>query len=99
MKYESTRGKAPLLEFADVLLAGLASDGGLYVPTEFPKFTPADLESFRQKSYSEVATQVLTPLVSPSIDSDDLAKMVEESYTTFRHPEVVPVRPLTTERN
>ena len=99
MKYESTRGKAPLLEFADVLLAGLASDGGLYVPTEFPKFTPADLESFRQKSYSEVATQVLTPLVSPSINSDDLAKMVEESYTTFRHPEVVPVRPLTTERN
>ncbi|MAF45022.1 MAG: threonine synthase [Acidimicrobiaceae bacterium] len=99
MKYQSTRGKAPVLEFADVLLAGLASDGGLYVPAELPKFTPADLNSFGQKPYSEVATRVLTPLLSPSIDSDDLAKMIEESYATFRHPEVVPVRPLTTESN
>ena len=99
MKYESTRGKAPLLEFSDVLLAGLASDGGLYVPTEFPKLTPADLKSFRQMSYSEIATRVLTPLVSPSIDSDDLGNMVEESYATFRHHEVVPVRPLTAESN
>ena len=73
MKYQSTRGKAPVLEFADVLLAGLASDGGLYVPAELPKFTPADLNSFGQKPYSEVATRVLTPLLSPSIASDDLA--------------------------
>ena len=95
MKYESTRGRAPVLEFTDVLLAGLASDGGLYVPTEFPRLSPTDLKSFRQMSYSEVATRVLTPLMSPSIDSDDLGNMVEESYATFRHPEVAPVRPVT----
>ena len=92
MKYESTRGKAPILEFADVLLAGLASDGGLYVPTEFPRLTPADLRSFEEMSYSDVATRVLTPFVSPSIGEDDLAAMIEESYRTFRHPEVVPVQ-------
>ena len=92
MKYESTRGKAPVLEFGDVLLAGLAADGGLYVPTEFPRLTSADLRSFEEMSYSDVATRVLTPFVSPSIGEDDLAAMIEESYRTFRHPEVVPVQ-------
>ena len=97
MKYESTRGKAPVLEFGDVLLAGLAEDGGLYVPTEFPRLTPADLRSFAEMSYSDVATRVLAPFVSPSIENDDLGAMIEESYATFQHPEVVPVRPLTSE--
>jgi len=92
VKYESTRGKAPVLEFGDVLLAGLAADGGLYVPTEFPRLTSADLRSFEEMSYSDVATRVLTPFVSPSIGEDDLAAMIEESYRTFRHPEVVPVQ-------
>ena len=97
MRYESTRGKAPVLEFGDVLLAGLAEDGGLYVPTEFPRLTPADLRSFAEMSYSDVATRVLAPFVSPSIENDDLGAMIEESYATFQHPEVVPVRPLTSE--
>ena len=60
MKYQSTRGNAPVLEFGDVLLAGLAEDGGLYVPTEFPLFTTADLGSFATMSYAEVATPFIS---------------------------------------
>ena len=78
MKYQSTRGNAPVLEFGDVLLAGLAEDGGLYVPTEFPLFTTADLGSFTTMSYAEVATRVLEPYASPSTTSDELGAMAEE---------------------
>jgi len=97
MKYQSTRGEAPVLEFSDVLLAGLAVDGGLYVPTEFPMLKPSDLRSFAEMSYSEVATRVLTPFVSPSISTNDLGTMIEQSYSTFRHPDVVPVKQLPDE--
>jgi len=97
VKYQSTRGEAPVLEFSDVLLAGLAVDGGLYVPVEFPTMTSTDLHSLAEMSYSEVATRVLEPFVSPSIDVDELGKMIEESYSTFRHPDVVPVKQLPAE--
>ena len=97
MKYQSTRGEAPVLEFGDVLLAGLAVDGGLYVPTEFPTLKPSDLSAFSDMSYADVATKVLTPFVSPSISSDELGTMIEQSYSTFRHPDVVPVKQLSTE--
>ena len=59
VKYQSTRGEAPVLEFSDALLAGLAVDSGLYVPVEFPTITAADLRSFAEMSYSEIATRVL----------------------------------------
>ena len=97
MKYQSTRGEAPVLEFGDVLLAGLAVDGGLYVPTEFPTLKPSELSAFSDMSYADVATKVLTPFVSPSISSDELGTMIEQSYSTFRHPDVVPVKQLSTE--
>ncbi len=97
MKYQSTRGEAPVLEFSDALLAGLAVDGGLYVPAEFPTMTVSDLRSMAEMSYSEVATRVLEPFVSPSIDANELGNMIEDSYSTFRHPDVVPVRQLPTE--
>lgn len=97
MKYQSTRGGSPVLEFSDVLLAGLAVDGGLYVPTEFPTLQPSDLRSLAEMSYSEVATRVLTPFVSPSISTNELGTMIEESYSTFRHPDVVPVKQLPDE--
>lgn len=97
VKYQSTRGEAPVLEFSDVLLAGLAVDGGLYVPVEFPKLTSSDLRSLSEMSYSEVATRVLEPFVSPSIGVDELGNMIEDSYSTFRHPDVVPVKQLPAE--
>ena len=58
MKYQSTRGEAPILEFGDVLLAGLAVDGGLYMPVELPKIGRADLRAFANLPYTEVATRV-----------------------------------------
>ena len=97
MKYQSTRGEAPILEFGDVLLAGLAVDGGLYMPLELPEIGRADLRAFANLPYTEVATRVLAPFVAPSIDEDSLGRMVEEAYATFRHPDVVPVTELPSE--
>ena len=88
MKYQSTRGEAPILEFGDVLLAGLAEDGGLYIPVELPTIDPADLRTFADLPYTEVATRVLAPFVTPSIDEEILGRMVEEAYSTFRHSDV-----------
>ena len=94
MKYQSTRGEAPILEFGDVLLAGLAEDGGLYVPVELPEISSSDLRAFENLPYTEIATRILAPFVAPSIDEDSLGRMAEEAYATFRHPEVVPVTDL-----
>ncbi len=97
MKYQSTRGKAPILEFGDVLLAGLAEDGGLYIPVELPTIDPADLRTFADLPYTEVATRVLAPFVTPSIDEEILGRMVEEAYSTFRHSDVVPLTSVPSE--
>jgi len=88
MKYVSTRGAAPVLGFGDTLLTGLASDGGLYVPETWPKLA-AGWDVVRP--YHEVATEVMWPYVEGSIDRADLARMVEEAYATFEHPDVCPV--------
>ncbi len=88
MKYVSTRGAAPVLGFGDTLLTGLASDGGLYVPETWPKLAAGwDVA----RPYHEVATEVMWPYVEGSIDRADLARMVEEAYATFEHPDVCPV--------
>ena len=94
MRYLSTRGDAPILDFADTLLAGLAVDGGLYVPESWPTITAADLRSFGELSYAEVAHRVLLPFVGDSVGSDDLASMAAAAYATFGHPDVVPVTEL-----
>ncbi|MEX2293386.1 MAG: threonine synthase [Acidimicrobiales bacterium] len=88
MKYVSTRGHAPVLGFGDTLLTGLASDGGLYVPEAWPTLARG-WEVVRP--YHEVATEVMWPFVDGSIDRRDLARMVEEAYATFEHPDVCPV--------
>ncbi|MCY4515732.1 MAG: threonine synthase [Acidimicrobiaceae bacterium] len=90
MRYVSTRGDALILEFGDVLLEGLASDGGLYVPDGLPTISPSDLDDFAGLEYHEVATRVLAPFVAPSLSSDDLAALTEDAYATFDHAEVVP---------
>ena len=61
MRYISTRGQAPALGFADVTLAGLASDGGLYVPESWPQVSTAQMQEWRNLSYSEVAARVMLP--------------------------------------
>ena len=85
IRYISTRGKAPILSFEEVVLAGLASDGGLYVPETLPQFSPQELVEMASLSYIELAIRLFTPFVGDSIPSKDLRKLVEEAYKTFRH--------------
>jgi len=94
MRYVSTRGEAPSLDFVDVILTGLARDGGLYVPERWPTFDRATIESFAGKPYAEVAVEVLRPFVGDGIIEADLARMVREAYGNFRHPAVVPLTQL-----
>lgn len=94
MRYVSTRGDAPVLGFGDVLLEGLAADGGLYVPRELPAISASDMRDFAGLEYHEVATRVLAPFVAPSLSVDDLAPLAEDAYSTFAHPDVVPLSAL-----
>jgi threonine synthase len=91
VKYISTRGQAPALEFEDVLLAGLATDGGLYVPEALPRFTQEEIESWRGLPYAELAFNVMYPFVESSIPADDFKAMVDETYGEFDHPAVAPL--------
>ncbi|HVK90534.1 MAG TPA: threonine synthase, partial [Mycoplana sp.] len=91
MKYVSTRGEAPSLGFCDALLAGLASDGGLYVPQEWPTFTKRQIRSMRGMSYQDVAFTVLSPFVDGEIEPKTLRAMIDEAYGTFRHPAIAPL--------
>src|ERR1700750_2620054 len=91
MQYVSTRGEAPVLGFADVTLAGLARDGGLYVPESWPLFTSDTIASMAGRPYAEVAVEVIRPFVGAALADADLARMAREAYDTFRHPAVVPL--------
>jgi threonine synthase len=85
MKYVSTRGGAPELGFADVLLSGLASDGGLYVPTEWPELPPLG------DDYAAAATSIMSAYIGNDIPHQVLAELVRDAYATFRHPAVAPL--------
>jgi threonine synthase len=89
--YVSTRGEAPPLGFTDVTLAGLARDGGLYVPERWPELTAADISGFAGRPYAEVAVEVIRPFVGHAISAADLSRLASEAYGTFRHPAVVPL--------
>lgn len=91
MKYVSTRGQAPVLEFEDVLLAGLARDGGLYVPESWPHFSADDIASMRGKTYDEIAFQVMFPFVSSSIDETEFRALIKDAYAGFAHRAVAPL--------
>ncbi len=91
MKYTSTRGEAPVLGFSDVLLQGLARDGGLYLPETWPQFDAETIASFAGKPYKDVAFQVIQPFVGDAIPEDDLKSMIAEAYAGFRHPAVTPL--------
>ena len=89
--YVSTRGAAPDLGFEDVLLAGLARDGGLYVPAEYPVLRPDVIEGFSGKRFDEVATVVLTALSGGAMPLERLAAMTRAAYASFGHPAVTPL--------
>ena len=91
MHYLSTRGEAPPLGFMDVTLAGLARDGGLYVPEMWPQLPAANIAAFAGRPYAEVAVEVIRPFVGGAISEADLSRLAREAYGTFRHPAVVPL--------
>jgi threonine synthase len=91
VRYVSTRGEAPPLGFAEVMLAGLAADGGLYVPQAWPRLDPAAIVSFSGRPYAEVAVEVMRPFLGDALGEHELARMAREAYGNFRHPAVAPL--------
>jgi threonine synthase len=91
LRYISTRGAAPRLDFEAVLLAGLARDGGLYVPESWPSLKPKTLAGFAGKPYAAVASAVMAPFVGKAIPSKTFQSMVAETYAGFRHQAVTPL--------
>ncbi|ASK20022.1 threonine synthase [Vreelandella alkaliphila] len=94
MRYISTRGQAPALSFEEVVLTGMASDGGLYVPETLPEFSKEELASMAGLSYAEIAFRVMKPFVNGEIDDETFRRLVTEAYATFNHDAVVPLKQL-----
>lgn len=91
MRYISTRGGSPAVGFVEAVLAGLAPDGGLYVPETWPQFDRAEIAAFAGRPYAEVAAAVLGRFADGEIPADDLARMCRDAYAAFDHPAVVPL--------
>lgn len=94
MRYISTRGQAPALSFEEVVLTGMASDGGLYVPETLPEFSRDELADMAGLSYAEIAFRVMKPFVNGEIDDATFQSIVTEAYATFNHDAVVPLKQL-----
>jgi len=91
MDYVSTRGSAPTLDFEGVTLTGLASDGGLYVPQQWPHFSHADIAAMRGLSYVETAVRVMAPFVGSSLTEEELRSLCSQAYGRFSHTSVTPL--------
>jgi threonine synthase len=91
VRYVSTRGEAPVLEFDDVLLAGLAADGGLYLPERWPALEPDDLRAWRGLPYAELAVHVVQPFLGDRIAEEDFAAIAADAYAGFGHRAVAPL--------
>ncbi len=91
MPYISTRGEAPRLGFKDAVLTGLARDGGLYVPEEWPSLSASEIASFRGRSFVGIAKEVLAPFVDDEIETGAFNEIVETAYADFGHPAVTPL--------
>jgi threonine synthase len=89
--YISTRGRAAALPFDDAVLAGLASDGGLYLPEEWPHLTAAELSAMGGLEYPALAARVMAPFAAPAIGEAELHDVAREAYRVFDHPEIAPL--------
>ncbi len=92
MQYVSTRGSAPALDFEGVTLAGLASDGGLYIPQEWPRFSENEIASMAGLPYAELAARIMTPFVGNSLSQDKLRELCDTAYGRFAHAAVTPLK-------
>ena len=95
IQYISTRGDANELGFEDVVLAGLADDGGLYVPTSLPEFSPAKIADMAGLNYVDLAYEIISPFTKNAIDDDELKSLLNKSYADFRACAVAPLKQLS----
>jgi len=94
MKYISTRGRTPAQSFEEVLLTGLAPDGGLFVPESVPKVDRETMLSWKNLGYAELAFEIIRLYTGDSIADEDLRTIVDETYAVFSDPEVAPLHQL-----
>ncbi len=92
MQYISTRGAAPALDFEQVTLAGLASDGGLYLPESWPRFTEAEIAGLAGLSYADLAVRIMQPFVGDTLSAQELGEMCQAAYGRFAHDAVTPLK-------
>ena len=91
MDYISTRGQDGPLKFEQTLLSGLARDGGLYLPVEWPKFSSTEIAGMRNLSYAQLAGRIMAPFCDGEIDESELAAMASAAYAGFDHPSIAPL--------
>lgn len=94
MKYISTRGQSPAQSFEQVLLTGLAPDGGLYVPETLPHYPREEIAKWAGLSYAELALKIISPFVDGAIPEATLKELIDKSYASFSHKAVAPLRML-----
>ena len=94
IKYLSTRGGQSSLSYEDVLLSGLARDGGLFMPEEWPKFSLSDLNDMKGLSYAKLASKIMSPFISPCLREDEIQKICEDTYSNFNDRDVAPLNML-----
>ena len=91
MEYVSTRGSAPALDFEGATLAGLASDGGLYLPSEWPRFSAEEIAALAGLPYAELAVKVMMPFVGDCLSEEQLLDLCRRAYGRFSHDAVTPL--------
>jgi threonine synthase len=94
IRYRSTRGHAPSLSFTEVVMQGLAPDGGLYVPESLPFFSPPDIARLAGLGYPALAERILAPFIGDAVPQADLRHLLEETYGGFRHAGIAPLKQL-----
>ena len=89
MKYVSTRSHSKTSTFEEVFLKGLAEDGGLFVPQELFKFNQTEINSLKDLNYQDLATEIIFKFTGNFIDKNQLSKLIQKSYSTFRHKNII----------
>ena len=91
MRYVSTRGQAPVLSFEEVMLAGLARDGGLYVPQSWPQLSADEIAGLAGQSYEAAAFRVMRPFIGDAFPDAEFRRLIDEAYASFDHPARCPL--------
>ena len=94
MEYISTRNKKKTFSFEEVFLKGLAPDGGLFVPKIFPSFSREELLSFKNLSYQDLATKIISKFCKESFSENEIKEIINNSYRDFRVQNVVELKVL-----